>query len=111
VAAQDDFVCAQCTEWAGLGVVDVLAGTLDLPEVDRATLRMWHERHCSFSRVLTREEENGEVKTITVRNIVNDRPYTIRMNVGTGCEVWGTGDSVRSVIVVARLRCAMKRRR
>ncbi|PYI80589.1 MAG: hypothetical protein DME26_21310 [Verrucomicrobia bacterium] len=81
VAAKDDFVCTHCTEWAGLGVIDVLAGALDLPENDRATLCTWYERHRSFFRVLARHEADGEVKTITARNIVNGQPYTIRMNV------------------------------
>lgn len=81
IATKDDFVCGHCTEWAGLGVIDVLAGALDLPESDRATLRTWHERHRSFFRVLARHEEGGEVKCLTARNMVNGQPYTIRMNV------------------------------
>jgi hypothetical protein len=81
IDAKDDFVCGHCTEWSGLGVIDVLAGTLDLPEQDQVTLRTWYERHRSFFRVLARHEEGGEVKTITARNVVNGAPYTIRMNV------------------------------
>ncbi len=80
IAVKDDFVCGHCTEWSGLGVIDVLAGVLDLPESDRATLRTWHERHRSFFRVLTRHGDGGEVKYITARNVVNGQPYTIRMN-------------------------------
>ena len=80
VEAKDDFVCAHCTEWAGLGVIDVLAGALDLLESDRATLRTWYERHRSFFRVLARHEADGEIKTLTARNLVNGQPYTIRMN-------------------------------
>jgi hypothetical protein len=81
IATKDDFVCGHCTEWAGLGVVNVLDGALDLPEADRTTLRTWYERHWSFFRVLTRHVEDGEVKTITVKNMVNGQPYTIRMNI------------------------------
>ncbi len=47
----------------GLGVIDVLAGALDLPESERATLRAWYERHRSFFRVLALHEAGGEVKT------------------------------------------------
>src|SRR5579872_1663311 len=72
----------QCTEWSGLGVIDVLAGALDLSEEDRATLRSWYERHWSFFRVLQWQEEGGEVKCITAHNLVNGRPYVIRMNTG-----------------------------
>lgn len=39
IQTKDDFVCQHCTEWSGLGVTDVLAGTLDVPAEDRATLR------------------------------------------------------------------------
>jgi hypothetical protein len=91
VATKDDFVCAQCTEWAGLGVIDVLADALELSESDRATLRTWYERHRSFFRVLARHEEDGEVKTITARNMVNGQPYTIRMNVNMSACPFETG--------------------
>jgi len=80
IPTRDDFVCQHCTEWSGLGVIDVLAGTLEVPAENRATLRTWHERHNSLFRVLTRHEEGQEVKFITARNVVNGQPYTIRMN-------------------------------
>ena len=94
IQVQDDFICQRCTEWSGLGVIDVLAGTLDLPAEDRATLLTWHERHFSYFRALTRNEDETEVKFITVRNVVNGRPYTIRMNMPDcpfvpGMVVWG----------------------
>ena len=76
IQTKDDFVCQHCTEWSGLGVIDVLAETLNLPAEDKATLRTWYERHWSFFRVLTRHEEGDEVKFITARNLVNGQPYT-----------------------------------
>ena len=82
----DDFVCQHCTSWSGLGVIDVLAGALDLAEVERETLRTWHARHTSFYRVLARQEEDDEVKCITARNVVNGQLYTIRVNMeSTAC--------------------------
>jgi len=80
IATMDDFICQHCTEWSGLGVIDVLAGALEVPAEDRVTLRTWYERHTSLFRVLTRNEAQAEVKFITARNLVNDQPYTIRMN-------------------------------
>ncbi len=80
IPTKDDFVCQHCTEWSGLGVIDVLAEILNLPAEDKATLRTWYERHWSFFRVLARHEEGDEVKFITARNLVNGQPYTIRMN-------------------------------
>jgi hypothetical protein len=80
IPIQDDFVCQQCSEWSGLGVIDVLAGALDLPEADRETLRSWYERHWSYYRVLTWHKKGEEVEFITARNVVNGQPYTIRMH-------------------------------
>ena len=51
IAATDDFLCEHCTEWSGLGAVDILAAALDLPNADRAVLRDWHERHAAYYRV------------------------------------------------------------
>ncbi len=84
IPTKDDFICQHCTEWSGLGVIDVLAGILNVPAGDKATLRTWYERHWSFFRVLTRQQEGDEVKFITVRNLVNGQPYAIRVNT-TAC--------------------------
>ena len=48
IPTKDDFVCQHCTEWSGLGVIDVLAGILNVPTGDKATLQKWYERHWSF---------------------------------------------------------------
>ena len=39
IAVTDDFLCEHYTEWSGLGAIDILAVTLDLPNADRAVLR------------------------------------------------------------------------
>ena len=80
IATVDDFICQECTVWSGLGVLDVLAGALELPEDDRATLRSWYERHTAFYRVLTQQESRAETEFITARNIVNEQTYTVRMH-------------------------------
>ena len=80
VGTTDDFVCQACIGWSGLGAIDVLAGALDLSETDRTTLRGWYERHAAFFRVLSRQDQGGETETIKVRNLINEQPYTVRMN-------------------------------
>lgn len=75
----DDFVCQQCTEWSGLGAVDVLAAALDLPDADRAVLRGWHERHAAFYRIDALNIRDQEVETLDVLNLINDEPYCIRL--------------------------------
>jgi hypothetical protein len=75
VGHTDDFVCQQCSAWSGLGVIDILAGTLDLREEERNDLRQWYERHAAPFLILSADRE-----TLEARNIINDRSYTIRMN-------------------------------
>src|SRR6266481_6563570 len=71
VATTDDFICQHCTLWSGLGAIDILAGSLDLAESDRETLRLWYERHAAAYRVLTRQDNAKETKTIEARNLVS----------------------------------------
>jgi hypothetical protein len=75
----DDFICQHCTDWCGLGVIDLLAAALDLPEPDRATLRTWYERHNAPYQVVTIVKPSTVAETMQVINVVNDRPYCIRL--------------------------------
>jgi hypothetical protein len=81
IARTDDFVCQECTEWSGMGVIDVLAGALDISDEDRATLRLWYERHHAYYRVVSNQKSGDELDTIVARNVVNGENYTIRLNV------------------------------
>jgi hypothetical protein len=71
----DDFICQETTGWSGLGVIDILAATLDLTSEQRATLRSWYERHVAYYRILSVQKSHLEVK-----NLINDQPYHIRMD-------------------------------
>jgi len=71
----DDFICQECTRWSGLGVIDILAGALDISDDDRRDLRGWYERHAAFYRIVS--AGNDVLKAV---NLVNDRPYRIRIN-------------------------------
>jgi hypothetical protein len=75
----DDFICQHCTDWCGLGVIDLLAAALDLPEPDRATLRTWYERHNAPYQVVTIVKRSTVAETMQVINVVNDQPYCIRL--------------------------------
>jgi hypothetical protein len=75
----DDFICQHCTDWCGLGVIDLLATALDLPEPDRATLRTWYERHNAPYVVQTIVKRGAVTVTMEVINVVNDQPYCIRL--------------------------------
>ena len=37
----DDFLCQETTHWSGLGVIDILAATLDITDSQRRDLRSW----------------------------------------------------------------------
>lgn len=72
----DDFICQECTRWSGLGVIDILAGTLKLSAADRRSLRSWYERHASFYRI----QAVSDV-CLDVLNVINDQPYRIRVDI------------------------------
>lgn len=75
VGSVDDFICQACTRWSGLGVIDVLAGVLDISSDDRRNLRSWYERHASFYEIKAANDEH-----LDVVNVINDRPYRIRID-------------------------------
>jgi hypothetical protein len=81
IGVKDDFICQESTVWSGLGAIDILAGALDVSAEDRATLRTWYERHLAIYRVLSRQDRDGKTEFIVVRNLVNQQPYTVRMDV------------------------------
>jgi len=71
----DDFICQQCTRWSGLGVIDILAGVLDIGDDDRRDLRSWYERHAAPYMVLSANSD-----FVKARNTINDQEYLIRIN-------------------------------
>lgn len=73
IAHIDDFVCQHTTSWSGLGVIDVLAECLDVPETQKDELRSWHMRHTSVYKIVKSNKE-----TLEAVNLINDAPYTIR---------------------------------
>jgi hypothetical protein len=75
ISAIDDFLCQQCTEWAGLGAIEILAGVLDLSPDRRADLLAWSERHHAAFKVLS-----GNNERIEVLNLINDVKYHVRLN-------------------------------
>lgn len=79
----DDFVCQETTHWSGLGVIDILAATLDITDSQRHDLRSWYERHTAYFRVVSLREPFMEVL-----NLLNEQPYTIHMGkIGTQFQV------------------------
>ena len=101
VGATDDFLCQECTAWSGLGPLDLLAAVLDLPEEDRATLRGWHERHAAFYRVDTLRDRNRgmEIETMLVVNLINDQPYSVRLEMPRGQCPFAPGQMVFGSLV------------
>src|SRR5215471_1534891 len=70
----DDFLCQETAQWSGLGVIDILAATLDITDAQRRDLRSWYERHMAYFRVVSLREPFLEVI-----NLLNDQPYTIHV--------------------------------
>jgi hypothetical protein len=57
-----------------LGVIDILAATLDMSDSQRRDLRSWYERHMAYFRVVSLREP-----FMDVINLLNEHPYTIHM--------------------------------
>jgi Protein of unknown function (DUF3843) len=73
----DDFICQECTEWSGLGALDLLAGVLNLAPDRRADLLSWSERHNAVFRVVSTTAQR-----IEVRNLVSGGTYRVRISPG-----------------------------
>jgi hypothetical protein len=71
----DDFICQQCTQWSGLGVIDILAGVLDIDDDDRKDLRSWYERHAAPYKILS-----ANTKVVKALNTISNQEYLIRIN-------------------------------
>ncbi len=71
----DDFICQENTGWSGLGVIDILAATLDITDAQRRDLCSWYERHTGYFRVVSIHEP-----LIEVVNILNEQSYTVRVD-------------------------------
>lgn len=88
----DDFVCHQTTSWSGLGAIDILAATLNMPEKQGESIRRWYEKHMSYYKVLSKKGPLLEVV-----NTISDKPYTIR--VGENSRHFKTGQLVFGELV------------
>lgn len=71
-AAARNFLYSATTAWAGLGVIDILAATLDITEPQRADVRSWYERHLACYLVETASK--GE---LLLKNLFNEAYYRI----------------------------------
>ncbi|MFC1452664.1 DUF3843 family protein [Verrucomicrobiota bacterium] len=92
IGPTDDFICQECTQWSGLGVLDVLAALLPLTEEDRKVLRGWYERHAALYRI-----DSAGTEVLEVTNLINERLYRVMM--GRGPQPFRTGSMVFGSLV------------
>jgi hypothetical protein len=69
----DDFICQENTIWSGLGVIDILAKALNLPEKTQADVRSWYERLVAFYRVVSFKNDILELE-----NLINNQTYMVQ---------------------------------
>ena len=72
----DDFICQETTRFSGLGVIDILAATLNISEQQRQDLRSWYERHLALFKVQSQHQRN---ETIRVINLMNEASYVVKV--------------------------------
>jgi hypothetical protein len=70
----DDFICQQATAWSGLGVIDILAVVLDIPEEQGLELRSWYERHLAVYQIMTSNDQHADVK-----NLISGQMYAVQV--------------------------------
>lgn len=86
IPAIDNFLCQETTIWSGLGVIDILAKTLDLSERNTSDIRNWYERYISYYRVISKSEI-----TVTLENLINKTKYLVH-SIGIDNEIFKIGD-------------------
>jgi hypothetical protein len=69
----DDFICQENTIWSGLGVIDIMAEALKLPEKIKHDVRSWYERLVSFYKVVSLKND-----VLEVENIITEQKYLVR---------------------------------
>jgi hypothetical protein len=72
----DDYICQENTIWSGLGVIDILAKTLDLSATNANDVKSWYERYVSYYRVLSSAENK-----LTLENVINKTQYAVRSTI------------------------------
>lgn len=60
----DNFICQENTIWSGLGVIDIMAEALKLPEKIQQDVRSWYERLVAFYKVISLKNDILEVENI-----------------------------------------------
>ena len=71
----EEFMCQERTIWSGLGVLDIVAMTLNLDEKKKNNVRDWNERLTSFYRV---KENKGHF--LLMENLINNQSYHVHLS-------------------------------
>ncbi len=72
IEACDDFLCQSCSQWSGMGPIDLLAETLTVSVALREDIRSWSERHAAPFRV-----DSLGTDHMLVTNLVINEQYRV----------------------------------
>ncbi len=75
IAIIDDFISQENTYWSGLGVIDILAKALELPDKIQNDVHSWYERLISFYRVVSLDDN-----ILVLDNIINEEKYNVKLD-------------------------------
>lgn len=73
----DDFLCQSCSQWSGMGPIDLLAEVLNVSDALREDLRSWSERHAAPFRVDSLNKGH-----MFVTNLVTEEQYRVDWDKG-----------------------------
>ncbi len=88
----DDFIVQITTTWSGMGVIDILAGLLNIPQSRKDEIKSWYERHASFYLI-----KSSQGKKVIAENIINQQNY--RIIVGSNVNPFKINDLIFGNIV------------
>jgi hypothetical protein len=68
----DDFICQANTRLSGLGVIDIMAKTLNITDKQRNELRGWYERYLAIYKIAVKSDN-----MLKLQNVINGAKYEV----------------------------------
>ena len=73
----DDYICQECSSWAGMGALDLLSGILGLEGQEKEELSSWSRRLFSVYKVTDIQWKGEIVESMDVLNFLNGKTYEV----------------------------------
>jgi hypothetical protein len=75
ISIVDDFINQENTYWSGLGIIDIVAKALELPDKIQKDVRSWYERLFAYYKVISLKNN-----VLELENIINEQIYKVQLD-------------------------------